>query len=81
MAHRAMPLLLRICEEIDELFIAEAGPQGTSLAADARNAWLAKGNRNRPADALEYVHLLAQHIRDPERREDFVEEAKDCIKL
>jgi len=81
MAHRAMPLLLRICAAIDELFIDEVGPQGAKLVAEARKAWLVPGNRSRPAEALEYVHLLAQHIRDPDARADFVEEAKDCIKL
>ena len=81
MAHRAMPLLLRICAAIDDLFIAEVGPQGAKLVEEARKAWLATGNRSRPADAYAYVHQLAQHIRDPERREDFVEEAKDCIRL
>jgi len=81
MAHRAMPLLLRICAAIDELFIAEVGPQGAKLVEEARKMWLATGKRNRPADAQGYVHLLAQHIRDPDRRTDFVEEAKDCIRL
>jgi hypothetical protein len=81
MAHRATPLLLRICAAIDRLFVEEVGPKGAKLVEEARESWLARGNRSRPADAQKYVHMLAQHIRDPERREDFVEEAKDCIKL
>ena len=81
MAHRAMPVLLRICEAIDRLFVAEVGPSAKKLIEEARRAWLATGNKNRPADAQQYVLLLARHIRDGERREEFVEEAKDCIKL
>ena len=81
MAHRATPLMLRICAAIDDLFIDEVGSQGAKLAQEARRAWLATGNRSRPAEAQEYVHLLAQHIRDPEGRSDFVEEAEDCIRL
>ena len=81
MAHRVMPVLLRICAAIDRLFILEVGPRGRKLAEQSRDAWLATGNKNRPADAELYVRLLAQHIRDPERREEFIEEAKDWIRL
>jgi hypothetical protein len=81
MAHRAVPLLLRICAAIDDLFIDEVGPQGAKLVEGARKVWLATGNRSRPADAQEYVYLLAQYIRDPGQRADFVEEAKHCIRL
>ena len=80
-AHRALPILLRICAAIDRLFIIEVGPFGKELAEDARAAWLETGNKIRPADVEQYVALLAQHIADPERREAFVEEAKACIKL
>ena len=81
MTHRPLPVLLRICAAIDRLFIVEVGPFGAQLAEDARGAWLATGNKNRPADVEQYVELLAQHIEDPERREAFIQEARDCIKL
>ena len=42
--HRALPMLLRICAVIDQLFIVEVGPFGVQLAEDARTAWLATGN-------------------------------------
>jgi hypothetical protein len=77
--HRALPFLLRICATIDRLFVVEVGPFGTQLADDARVAWLATGNKSRPADVLQYVALLAQHIDDDERREAFVAEARKCI--
>ena len=79
--HRALPVLLRICGLIDQLFIVEVGPFGQQLAADARAAWLATGNKLRPADVEQYVALLAQHIEDPERREEFVQDARECIRL
>lgn len=79
--HRALPVLLRICAAIDQLFIVEVGPFGQQLAADARDAWLETGNRIRPADVEQYVALLAQNIDDPERREAFVTDAKACIRL
>ena len=79
--HRALPVLLRICAVIDQLFIVEVGPFGQQLAADARSAWLATGNRLRPADVEQYVALLAQHIEDPERRDSFVRDARECIRL
>ena len=81
MAHRALPVLLRICAAIDRLLVAEVGPPGAKFADQARGAWLATGNKNRPADVEQYIALLAQHIKDRERREEFIEEAKDCIKL
>ena len=80
-AHRALPVLLRICAAIDQLFIVEVGPFGKELADDARATWLETGNKNRPSDIEEYVALLAQNIADPERRDEFVQEAKACIKL
>ena len=80
-AHRALPVLLRICAAIAQLFIVEVGPFGQELAEDARTAWLETGNKIRPSDIEQYVALLAQNIADPERREAFVEEAKACIKL
>jgi hypothetical protein len=80
-AHRALPVLLRICAAIDRLFIVEVGPFGAQLAEDARTAWLATGNKNRPSDIEQYVALLAENIEDPERREAFVQDAIACIKL
>ena len=55
--HRALPVLLRICAVIDQLFIVEVGPFGQQLAADARTEWLATGNRLRPADVERFVEL------------------------
>jgi hypothetical protein len=78
-AHRALPVLLRICTAIDRLFIVEVGPFGAQLAEDARTAWLATGNKNRPADMEQYVALLAQHVADADRREAFIAEARRCI--
>ena len=78
-AHRALPVLLRICTAIDRLFIVEVGPFGAQLAEDARVGWLATGNKNRPADVEQYVALLAQNIEDVDRREVFIAEARRCI--
>jgi hypothetical protein len=79
--HRALPVLLRICALIDQLFIVEVGPFGQQLAADARAAWLETGNKLRPADVEPYVDLLAQHIDDPEQRDAFAQDARECIRL
>ena len=78
---RVLPVLLRICADIDSLFIVEVGPFGKDLAEDARAAWLDGGNKTKPADATQYVTLLAQNIADPARREAFTREASQCIHL
>jgi hypothetical protein len=80
-AHRALPVLLRICAAIDHLFVVEVGPFGARLAEDARVAWLATGNKNKPSDVNEYVALLAANIGDREQREAFIAEARACIRL
>jgi hypothetical protein len=80
-AFRALPVLLRICAEIDRRFVVEVGPFGRQLAEDARGAWLATGNKIKPSDVEEYVALLAPHIADTERREAFSSEARACIHL
>jgi len=79
--HRALPVLLRICADIDRLFLVEVGPFGKRLAEDARVTWLAAGNKNKPSDVEEYVALLAANIDDREQRDTFVTEAMECIKL
>jgi hypothetical protein len=81
MPHRALPVLLRICAAIDQLFVIEVGPFGARLAEDARAAWLATGNKTKPSDVQEYVALLATNIDDRESRDAFVTEALECIKL
>ena len=80
-AHRALPILLRICAAIDRLFVIEVGPFGSRLAEEARVAWLATGNKTKPSDVEEYVALLATSIDDRERRDAFVAEALECVKL
>jgi hypothetical protein len=80
MAHRASPVLLRICAAIDRMFLLEVGPLGAKRVEQARVAWLATGNKNRPSDVEQYIGLLAQHIEDGERREEFIEEAKARIR-
>jgi hypothetical protein len=79
--HRALPVLLRICAAIDQLFVVEIGPFGARLAEDARVAWLATGNKTKPSDVDHYVALLAANIADREQRDAFVAEAMECIKL
>jgi hypothetical protein len=78
-AFRALPVLLRICADIDRLFVVEVGPFGRQLADDARAAWLATGNTVKQSDLEEDVALLARHIADTERREAFSSEARACI--
>jgi hypothetical protein len=80
-AFRALPVILRICSDIDRLFVVEVGPFGRQLAEDARAAWLATGNKIKPSDVEGYVELLAQHVDDTERRDAFVSEARACIHL
>jgi hypothetical protein len=80
-AHRALPVLLHICDAIDRLFVIEVGPFGTRLAEDARAAWLMTGNKTKPSDVERYVALLATHVADRESRDAFVVEAMGCIKL
>jgi hypothetical protein len=79
--HRVLPMLLRMCAAIDQLFVVEVGPFGRQLAEDVRELWLESGNKVRPADVEQYVALLARHIEDPERRAEFVTEAKACIRV
>ena len=80
-AHRALPLIQRMCAAIDRLFIAEVGIAGAELAEATRAAWLETGNKLRPADVEQYVALLAKHIGDRDRRQEFVSDALACIRL
>ena len=80
-AHRALPVLLRICDAIDQLFVIEVGLFGSRLAEDARATWLMTGNKTKPSDVDRYVALLATHIADRESRDAFVTEAMECIRL
>ncbi|MEI6413332.1 MAG: hypothetical protein WCP34_03590 [Pseudomonadota bacterium] len=70
--HRTLPILARICDRIDELFIEEVGPFGQLVAAESRETWLAAGSQVRTSDVRNYINLLAKEIPESGRREAFV---------
>ena len=77
--NHVIPLLLEMCAAIDTAFVEETGPFGQMLCADARAAWIATGNKLKPADVVGYVRLLAAEIDEPARRAAFVARALALI--
>lgn len=76
---RALPILQKLCAEIDLIYIEEVGPFGQMVTAEAREAWLASGNKLRTRDVEQYIALLALEIDDQEKRVEFVGRAKQLL--
>jgi hypothetical protein len=76
---RALPILLQLCDAIDELFIEQVGPFGQMITGEARARWLASGNKMKTSDVDEYMALLAREIEDREQRAGFVLQARALV--
>ena len=76
---RTSPLLSQMCSTIDNLFVAFIGPIGQLLIDEARDKWLAGGNKVHASDIEGYIALLAQQIENPARRTEFVARARHDV--
>jgi len=76
---RMSPLLMQMCSTIDNLFVVFIGPIGQMLIDEAREKWLASGNKFHASDLEAYVALLAQQIDNSARRAEFVARARHDV--
>jgi hypothetical protein len=79
MTFRALAILQKLCAEIDLIYIEEVGPFGQMVTAEAREAWLASGNKTRTRDVEQYIALLALEIDDQGKRIEFITRAKQLL--
>lgn len=67
------------CDLIDRQFIFEVGPFGEFVVEETREKWLASGNKVTAGHVLGYVQLLAAHIAEPSKRDNFVQRARASL--
>lgn len=73
--HRSLTILLKLCDQIDELFIEEVGPFGQLVVTETRESWLDTGPRVKTTDVRLYIDLLAREIPDADHRQHFLAKA------
>lgn len=74
-AHRSLTILLKLCDQIDALFIEEVGPFGQLVVTETRESWLDAGPRVKTNDVRHYIDLLAREIPDADRSQHFLTKA------
>jgi len=75
---RVLPLVLRIREQIDEVFTRYVGPISAELCREEFERWLSEGQVG-PSALHRYIGLLAKYIADDAVRRTFIGEASKRI--
>ncbi len=73
-----LPVVRRVIEQLNELFIEHFGLLGQGLVDDAFNQWLRAGKTG-PSGLRHYVHALGVQLEEPAVREDFIERAERLL--
>ena len=77
---RILPPVLRMREQIDEVFTRFVGPIATELCLDEFNRWRTEGQIG-PGGLHRYISRLARYISDDPSRHEFIKYASRCIRL
>jgi len=76
---RVLPILVELCDQLDQAFIEAVGPFGDLVVAESRVAWLAEGPHLRTRDVETYIVLLAREVADDDARAQFLAAARAII--
>lgn len=69
-----LPVVRRVIEQLDQLFISHFGSLGKSLVDDVFTQWLRSGKTG-PSGLRHYVYALSIQLDNPDQRIEFVEQA------
>lgn len=75
---KLLPVVRRVIEQLDQLFIGYFGKQGKSLALEVFKQWLVAGKTG-PSGLRRYVYSLGSQLDDPEVRTEFTERAERML--
>jgi len=77
---RVLPPVLRMRDQIDEVFIRYVGPIAAELCRDEFDKWHIEGDVG-PTALNRYIARLTRYINDEAARRAFIGEAVRCIQL
>lgn len=75
---KLLPVVRRVIEQLDQLFIKLYGRLGQSLADEVFKHWLQSGKTG-PSGLRHYVFALGVQFDDPAVRRDFTESAERLL--
>lgn len=78
-SHRVLPVVVNMCELINDVFVRYVGPIAHEIADELFEHWRHKGNTG-PSGVSDYIHLLSAHIVDDSQRSSFREEASAAMR-
>ena len=73
-----LPVVRRVIEQLNQLFIDHFGLLGKGLVDDVFNQWLRAGKTG-PSGLRHYVYALGVQLEDPAVRNDFTERAERLL--
>jgi hypothetical protein len=73
-----LPLVVRIRDQIDQVFVRYVGPIATELGHEEFEHWRTEGQVG-PTALHRYISRLARYISDEPSRRKFVGDATKCI--
>jgi hypothetical protein len=75
---KLLPVVRRVIEQLDQLFIGYFGRQGKSLAHEVFKQWLMAGKTG-PSGLRRYVYALGSQLDDAGVRTEFSERAERLL--
>lgn len=73
-----LPVVRRVIEQLDQLFVNFYGRLGTNLAKEVYLQWLRSGKTG-PSGLRHYVYALGMQLDDPSVRKNFTERAERLL--
>jgi hypothetical protein len=73
-----LPVVRRVIEQLNQLFIDHFGLLGKGLVDDVFNQWLRAGKTG-PSGLRHYVYALGMQLDNPSERNDFTERAERLL--
>jgi hypothetical protein len=77
---RVLPLVLRMREQIDQVFSRYVGPISAELSNEEFDRWLADGQVG-PRALNRYILRLSRYIKQASERETFIREASQRMQV
>ena len=77
---RVLPVVIRIRENIDTLFLRYVGPVGDSICSDTYAEWVKSGSIG-PSGLLRYIQMISVEIPNPKQSDEFKQQAAKLIRL
>jgi hypothetical protein len=73
-----LPIVIRICQNIDNLYLTYVGPVGGILCEEVFSEWK-DTYKHGPLEIPYYIEMLAEQMPDDEKKIEFSKEAMHLI--